>query len=112
MPPDLTLLEQLEQWFDAQVPDNLHDLPFKMLESVERISNELCESARDRDRLSETIQGLSDGLACDCRYVAEVRFEKVGASARPFAIVAGPSVNGFLPLRTTGGPRDIILFTS
>lgn len=42
MPDDLSLLDQLEEWLEAQVPTNLHDLPYRMLETMERVSNELC----------------------------------------------------------------------
>lgn len=38
------LLDQLEEWIEAQVPQNLSELPHKMLETAERISNELSES--------------------------------------------------------------------
>ncbi|KAL7419098.1 hypothetical protein Q5752_005934 [Cryptotrichosporon argae] len=41
---DLSYLDALEEWLEAQVPTNLHDLPFKMLETVERVSAELFES--------------------------------------------------------------------
>ena len=44
MPDDLSLLDQLEEWLEAQVPTNLHDLPYRMLETMERVSNELCMS--------------------------------------------------------------------
>ena len=47
MPDDLSILDQLEDWLEAQVPPNLHnlhDLPFKMLETMERVTNEICES--------------------------------------------------------------------
>jgi len=44
MPIDLgALLDQLEEWLEAQVPPNLHELPGKMLETVERVSNEISE---------------------------------------------------------------------
>lgn len=42
-PDDISLLEQLEEWLESQVPSNLHELPFRMLETMERVSNELCE---------------------------------------------------------------------
>lgn len=35
------LLDQLEEWVEAQVPDNLSELPHKMLETAERISNDV-----------------------------------------------------------------------
>ncbi|KAK4689071.1 hypothetical protein P7C73_g1033, partial [Tremellales sp. Uapishka_1] len=44
MPDDSTLLAQLEEWLEAQVPTNLHDLPYRMLETMERVSNELFET--------------------------------------------------------------------
>lgn len=45
MPIDLSaMLDQLEEWIESQVPPNLHDLPGKVLETVERVSNELSES--------------------------------------------------------------------
>lgn len=43
MPPELSFLDQLEEWLEDQVPTNLHDLPYKMLETMERVSNEICE---------------------------------------------------------------------
>ena len=43
MPDDLSLLDQLEEWLESQVPTNLHDLPYRILETMERVSNELCE---------------------------------------------------------------------
>jgi hypothetical protein len=43
MPDDLSFLDQLEEWLEAQVPANLHELPYRMLETMERVSNELCE---------------------------------------------------------------------
>jgi hypothetical protein len=45
MPDDLSLLDQLEEWLEAQVPSNLQDLPYRMLETMERVSNELCMSS-------------------------------------------------------------------
>jgi hypothetical protein len=42
MPDTNTLLDQLEEWLEAQVPTNLHDLPYKMLETMERVTTELC----------------------------------------------------------------------
>jgi hypothetical protein len=42
MPEDTSLIEQLERWLEAQVPTNLQDLPYRMLETMERVSNELC----------------------------------------------------------------------
>ncbi|WVR07147.1 hypothetical protein IAU60_004188 [Kwoniella sp. DSM 27419] len=44
MPDDLSFLDQLEEWIEAQVPNNLHDLPFKMLETVEKVTNEIFET--------------------------------------------------------------------
>lgn len=45
MPIDLSaMLDQLEEWIESQVPPNLHDLPGKVLETVERVGNELSES--------------------------------------------------------------------
>jgi hypothetical protein len=43
MPDDLSFLDQLEEWIEAQVPPNLHDLPYRMLETMERVSNEICK---------------------------------------------------------------------
>lgn len=43
MPDDLSLLDQLEEWLEAQVPTNLHDLPFRIMDTMERVSNEICE---------------------------------------------------------------------
>lgn len=43
MPDDLSLLDQLEEWLEAQVPTNLHELPMRMLDRMERMSNEICE---------------------------------------------------------------------
>ena len=43
MPDDLSILDLLEEWLEAQVPPDLHDLPFKMLETMERVTNEICE---------------------------------------------------------------------
>ena len=43
MPDDLSLLDRLEEWLEAQVPRNLNDLPHRMLETMERMSNEICE---------------------------------------------------------------------
>lgn len=42
MPDTNTLLDQLEEWLEAQVPTNLHELPYKMLETMERVTTELC----------------------------------------------------------------------
>ena len=42
MPDASNLLDQLEEWLEAQVPTNLHDLPYKMLETMERVTTELC----------------------------------------------------------------------
>jgi hypothetical protein len=44
MPDDTSLIDQLEAWLESQVPTNLHDLPYRMLETMERVSNELCQS--------------------------------------------------------------------
>lgn len=44
MPDDLSLLDQLEEWLEAQVPNDLQGLPYRMLETMERVSNELCPS--------------------------------------------------------------------
>ena len=41
MPDDLSLLDQLEEWLESQVPHNIHDFPLRMLETMERMSNEL-----------------------------------------------------------------------
>ncbi|BEI87783.1 uncharacterized protein CcaverHIS019_0105010 [Cutaneotrichosporon cavernicola] len=38
------LLDQLEEWIEAQVPQNLSELPGKMLETAERMTNELMDS--------------------------------------------------------------------
>lgn len=44
MPIDLgALLDQLEGWLQEQVPSNIQELPAKMLETVERVSNEISE---------------------------------------------------------------------
>lgn len=43
MPDEVSLLDQLEEWLEAQIPNNLHELPVKLFESLERISNEICE---------------------------------------------------------------------
>ena len=43
MPDDLSFLDQLEEWLEAQVPQNFHEFPLRMLETMERMSNELCE---------------------------------------------------------------------
>ena len=45
MPDDLSILDQLEEWLEAQVPPDLHDLPSKMLETMERVTNEICASS-------------------------------------------------------------------
>jgi hypothetical protein len=57
MPGQETLLDQLEEWLQAQVPSDLQDLPFRMLETMERVSNELCMSL-----FSARIQITSDML--------------------------------------------------
>ncbi|WVF71590.1 hypothetical protein IAT40_006398 [Kwoniella sp. CBS 6097] len=44
MPDDLSFLDQLEEWIESQVPNNLHDLPYKMLETMEKVTNELFET--------------------------------------------------------------------
>ncbi|WVW83791.1 hypothetical protein I302_105812 [Kwoniella bestiolae CBS 10118] len=44
MPDDLSFLDQLEEWLDNQVPNNLHELPYKMLETMEKVTNELFET--------------------------------------------------------------------
>ncbi|WWC89436.1 uncharacterized protein L201_004360 [Kwoniella dendrophila CBS 6074] len=44
MPDDLSFLDQLEEWLDSQVPNNLHELPYKMLETMEKVTNELFET--------------------------------------------------------------------
>ncbi|GMK59570.1 hypothetical protein CspeluHIS016_0801760 [Cutaneotrichosporon spelunceum] len=42
---DLTeLLDQLEEWIESQVPQNISELPSKMLETAERMTNELMDS--------------------------------------------------------------------
>ncbi|CAK9785445.1 hypothetical protein CC85DRAFT_288107 [Cutaneotrichosporon oleaginosum] len=38
------LLDQLEEWIEAQVPQNLSELPAKMLETAERMTNELMDT--------------------------------------------------------------------
>lgn len=45
MPDDLNFLDQLEEWLEAQVPRDLHGLPYRMLETMERMSNEICALA-------------------------------------------------------------------
>jgi hypothetical protein len=40
------IYDEFERFFNEQLPPNLHDLPFRLLESVERIGNELCELTR------------------------------------------------------------------
>lgn len=44
MPDTNTLLDQLEEWLEAQVPTNLHELPYKMLETMERVTTELFDA--------------------------------------------------------------------
>ncbi|WWD17395.1 hypothetical protein CI109_101836 [Kwoniella shandongensis] len=44
MPDDLSFLDHIEEWLEAQVPQNLHDLPYKMLETMEKMTNELFET--------------------------------------------------------------------
>lgn len=44
MPEDLSFLDQLEDWLEAQIPNNLHDLPSKMFDTVEKLTNDLCEA--------------------------------------------------------------------
>ncbi|KAK1924121.1 hypothetical protein DB88DRAFT_489160 [Papiliotrema laurentii] len=44
MPDDLSLLDRLEEWLEAQVPRNLNDLPHRMLETMERMSNEIFDT--------------------------------------------------------------------
>lgn len=39
------LLDQLEEWIEVQVPQNLSELPGKMLETAERMTSELSECA-------------------------------------------------------------------
>lgn len=46
MPEDLSFLDQLEDWLEAQIPNNLHDLPSKMFDTVEKLTNDLCEPIR------------------------------------------------------------------
>lgn len=41
-PEDLSFLDQLEEWLEAQVPRDLGGLPHRMLETMERMSNEIC----------------------------------------------------------------------
>lgn len=43
-PEDLSLLDQLEEWIESQIPRDLHDLPYRMLDTMERVSNEICMS--------------------------------------------------------------------
>jgi hypothetical protein len=43
MPEDTSLIEQLERWLETQLPTNLQDLPYRMLETMERVSNEICK---------------------------------------------------------------------
>lgn len=43
MRDESTLLDHLEEWLTAQVPKDLHDLPLRMIETMERVSNELSE---------------------------------------------------------------------
>lgn len=35
------LYDEVERLFNEQIPPNLHELPFRLMESVERIGNEL-----------------------------------------------------------------------
>lgn len=44
MPDDLSLLDQLEEWLESQIPTDLHDFPTRMLEKMERMSNDICAS--------------------------------------------------------------------
>ncbi|AAW40726.1 hypothetical protein CNBA1720 [Cryptococcus deneoformans B-3501A] len=44
MPEDLSFLDQLEDWLEAQIPNNLHDLPSKMFDTVEKLTNDLFET--------------------------------------------------------------------
>nr|ODN97704.1 hypothetical protein L204_03127 [Cryptococcus depauperatus CBS 7855] len=44
MPDDLSFLDQLEDWLEAQVPQNLHDLPYKVLDTMEKMTNELFDT--------------------------------------------------------------------
>lgn len=46
MPEDLSFLDQLEDWLEAQIPNNLHDLPSKMFDTVEKLTNDICELIR------------------------------------------------------------------
>lgn len=48
MPDDLSYLDQLEEWLESQVPSNLNELPMRMLETMERVSNEICQSESPR----------------------------------------------------------------
>lgn len=44
MPEDPSLLVQLEEWLEAQVPNNLGELPYRLYETMERITEEICTS--------------------------------------------------------------------
>ncbi|WVQ72609.1 hypothetical protein IAR50_002167 [Cryptococcus sp. DSM 104548] len=44
MRDDLSFLDQLEDWLETQVPNNLHDLPHKMYDTVEKMTGELLDS--------------------------------------------------------------------
>lgn len=66
MPIDLSaMLDQLEEWIESQVPPNLHDLPGKMLETVERVSNELSEFRKWTPK-SENIPNRSQLIRLTC----------------------------------------------
>jgi hypothetical protein len=42
MPEENSLLVQLEEWLEAQVPNNLGELPYRLYETMERITEEIC----------------------------------------------------------------------
>ncbi|ODO08799.1 hypothetical protein L198_00532 [Cryptococcus wingfieldii CBS 7118] len=44
MPGDLSFLDQLEDWLEAQIPNNIHHLPHKMYDTVEKMTGELLDS--------------------------------------------------------------------
>lgn len=45
MPDESSLLDQLEEWLEQQVARNLYDLSSRAIETMERMSNELCRSS-------------------------------------------------------------------
>ncbi|WVQ80634.1 hypothetical protein IAT38_002739 [Cryptococcus sp. DSM 104549] len=44
MPDDLTFLDQLEEWLEAQIPHNLHDIPHKVFDTMEKMTNDLFDT--------------------------------------------------------------------